>query len=110
MERLPHAIVGGAFGLFLGFLLQYFLSAAIPMGAVLFTAIVMVVLYCQFLGWLPYFANLTTFTFLLIATIPYIQAQAKFPDLALSLGIGVAFFTPIIWFALHYLPKRRAAI
>jgi len=108
LERLPHTILGCAFGASLGYALQYLLGHAVPMGGLIFTAIVMLVLYCQFLGWLPLIANLSAFTMLLVVTIPYIQAQGNFRDVALALALGVAYFTPILAAALHFSAKPKA--
>ncbi|MFT3929338.1 MAG: hypothetical protein QM709_03470 [Spongiibacteraceae bacterium] len=109
VKRLPHSIIGCAFGVLLGYALQYVIGNAVPMGGLIFTAIVMVVLYCQFLGWLPLIANLSMFTMLLVVTIPYIQTQAKFLDVVISLALGVVYFTPIIAGSLHFSAKRKAA-
>lgn len=109
VKRLPHSIIGCAFGVLLGYALQYVIGNAVPMGGVIFTAIVMIALYCQFLGWLPLIANFSAFTMLLVVTIPYIQTQAKFLDVAISLAIGIAYFTPIIVTSLHFSAKRKVA-
>jgi hypothetical protein len=99
LDRLPNVILGAAFGLLLGFILQYVLSHSIPMGGMVITLIAMAMLYCQFLGWLPMIANLTMFTFLLVVTIPYLQAQADFRNSAIALMVGIAYFGPILTLA-----------
>ncbi len=109
LARLPHTILGCAFGASLGYALQYLIGSAVPMGGLIFGAIVMIVLYCQFLGWLPLIANLSTFTFLLVVTIPYIQTQGNFRDVAIALALGIAYFTPILIIAMHFAAKSKIA-
>lgn len=107
VQRLPHTIIGSAVGVLMGYALQYLLGNAVPMGGLIFVALVMIALYCQFLGWLPHIANLSMFTMLLVTTISYIQAQANFLNIAISLGVGVVFFTPIILIATRLVPAAK---
>lgn len=109
LARLPHTIAGSICGVALGYLLQYVIAAEVAQGAIIFTLVVMVILYCQFMGWLALIANLSAFTFLLVVTIPHVQAQANFIDVLVSLGLGIAYFTPIIAIALHFSAKSAAA-
>jgi hypothetical protein len=76
------------------------------MGGAVFTGIVAAILYCQFVGWLGYIANLSTFTCLLVLTIPYVQQHASFRDAAIAFLIGVAYFTTVILIVLHFSAKR----
>lgn len=100
--RLPHAILGCAFGLSLGYLLQYLIGHSVQMGGLIFVAVIMVVLYCQFLEWLPYIANLSAFSFVLVTTIPYVQAQSDFRNPAIALVIGIVYFVPIMMIAAYF--------
>lgn len=110
IDRLPHTVVGCAVGVLLGYLLQYLLGNSVPMGGPIFGAIVMTALYCQFMGWLPHLANLSMFSFLLVVTIPYVQAEGSFRNAAIALAIGIIYFTPIILTAMHFATKSKAIV
>jgi hypothetical protein len=100
MTRLPHAICGSALGLALGYAMHVLMAG--PLGANgghVFGAIVLVVLYCQIIGWLPLFINATTMMFLAVVTIPHIQAYGDFAKTAIALGIGIVYFGVILGIA-----------
>jgi hypothetical protein len=106
--RLPHAILGCAFGIAMCYALQYLIGNAVPMGGLIFTAVVAVALYCQFLGWLPLIANMSTFTCLLVFTIPHVQKHGNFLDIGIALAVGIVYFTPIIAIVKHFFMKSPA--
>ena len=92
LDRLPHAIVGAAAGLGLGLALKLLIGNFGAAGGFMFTALMLPVLYCQFLGWLPLLINMTTMTFLLVMTIPHVQQYASFSAAGGSLLVGIAYF------------------
>lgn len=92
LDRLPHAILGAAFGLALGIALKLLIAKFGATGGTLFGLLVLPILFCQFLGWLPLLINMTTMTFLLVVTIPHVQGHADFTAAAVSLLVGIVYF------------------
>jgi hypothetical protein len=110
LERLPHSIVGAAVGLALGYAMQMLLAGPLgTTGGYVFGALVLVVLYCQFMGWLRLLVNMTTMTFLLVVTIPHVQAHADFRNTAVGLALGVVYFGLILGIFARVSAKRSAA-
>jgi hypothetical protein len=78
------------------------------LGVVAFVPILCVILamvYCQIMGWLTVMVNLTTMTFLTIASMPLVQAHVSFPNLFATLAFGVGYFAGLVligrWFTQH---------
>ena len=99
MARLPHAVCGSAVGLALGYGMHVLMTTMGAAGGNVFGIIVLVVVYCQIIGWLPLFINATTMMFLSVVTIPHIQEHGDFTNMAIALGIGVVYFGLILGIA-----------
>lgn len=103
-----------AVGAFVGILVAYAMQRLPPvLGVVAFVPILGVILamvYCQIMGWLTVVVNLTTMTFLTIASMPLVQAHVSFPNLFATLAVGVAYFAGLVlvgrWFTQHAAAKR----
>jgi hypothetical protein len=103
-----------AVGAFVGVLVAYALQRLPPvLGAVALVPILCVILalvYCQIMGWFTVMVNLTTMTFLTIASMPLVQAHVSFPNLFATLAFGVAYFVGLVligrWFTQHVAPKQ----
>jgi hypothetical protein len=100
LERLPATILGAAIGLGLGVLLKLLLSGSLgATGGYIFGALMLPVVYCQLMGWLPLLINFTTMTFLAVTTIPDIQAGGDFRGAAIALVAGILYFGLVLGFA-----------
>lgn len=107
LERLPHAIGGSALGLALGYAMHVLMTGSLgATGGYVFGGLVLVVLYCQFVGWLPLFINATTMMFLAVVTIPHVQTHGDFKNTAIGLGIGIVYFGVILGVASRMSSKR----
>jgi hypothetical protein len=106
-----------AVGAFVGVLTAYALQRLPPLlGVVAFVPLLCVILamvYCQIMGWLTVMVNLTTMTFLTIASMPLVQAHVSFPNLFATLAFGVAYFAGLVligrWFTQHASAQQSAA-
>ena len=113
----PSKLAECAIGAFVGVLVAYAMQALPPvLGIVAFVPILAVILamvYCQIMGWIKVLVNLTTMTFLTIASMPLVQAHVSFPNLFATLAFGVAYFAGLVlagrWFARRAAAKRSAA-
>ena len=113
----PSKLAECAIGAFVGVLVAYAMQALPPvLGIVAFVPILAVILamvYCQIMGWIKVLVNLTTMTFLTIASMPLVQAHVSFPNLFATLAFGVAYFAGLVlagrWFALRAAAKGSAA-
>ncbi|MHA6848750.1 hypothetical protein [Ralstonia syzygii] len=106
-RKLLHCAVGAAVGLtaayFLHLLpLMYGSTAYVPcmIG-------VLVLVYCQTMGWFAIGINMVTMLFLLVGTIPAIQGSAQYPKLVASLALGVVYFSVVVWLA-NQVSRRTA--
>jgi hypothetical protein len=112
----PSKLAECAIGAFVGVLVAYALQKLPPMlGVVAFVPVLGVILlmvYCQIMGWLTLLVNLTTMAFLTIAAMPLVQAHVSFPNLFATLAFGIAYFAGLVllgrWFA-GRAAKRSAA-
>jgi hypothetical protein len=97
IDKLPHVTLGAILGLALGFLLHTLVTGSLgPSGALIFVAVMLPVVYCQIMGWLSIFINMTTMVFLTVTAIPYVQAHGDFHQLAEALAIGILYFGAIL--------------
>jgi len=99
LKKLPHCVVGAAVGL----TVAYFMHA-LPqvMGTIAWApclAVVLVLVYCQIMGWFAIPINMATMLFLTIATIPMISAATQYPKLMISLAFGALYFLGVILIA-----------
>jgi hypothetical protein len=106
LSKLIDCAVGAFVGVLVAYALQRLPSV---LGVVAFVPILCVILamvYCQIMGWLTVMVNLTTMTFLTIASMPLVQAHVSFPNLFATLAFGVAYFAGLVligrwWFTQH---------
>jgi hypothetical protein len=104
-----------AIGAFVGVLVAYAIQRLPPvLGMIAFVPILGVILamvYCQIMAWLTMLVNLTTMTFLTIASMPLVQAHVSFPNLFATLAFGVAYFGGLVlvgrWFTQHAAAKAE---
>lgn len=108
LEKLPHTVLGAVLGVGLGCAMQLLMAG--PLGAkeggMVFGALVMLVVYCHLMGWLPLLVNFTTMTFLAVLTIPHIQSHGNFSDMAIALTVGIVYFGLILGLAARLSTKR----
>lgn len=96
-KTLPAVVIGAAFGLGCGWLLQF--AQQSPQATLLlavFLALVLVSIYGLVLGWLPYVFNLPAMMMMTVSTIPHIQQHASFPDIFVALAFAVVFFAALV--------------
>lgn len=110
IDKLPNAILGAALGLALGYALKFLVTG--PLGATggyIFGAMVLPIVYCQIIGWLPMLVNFTTMTFLAVTTIPHVQAHGDFRNAAIALALGIVYFGLVLGIP-AWLSARREAV
>lgn len=98
-EKLPGLIVGSLFGLGLAYLLL-----ALPLwlgepGGLVFLGLILVVVYCQIMGWLSLAVNMAAMLFLTVGTIPAVQGGADFAGALAALLLGIVYFGGLLWLA-----------
>lgn len=75
--------------------------------------LILAMVYCQIMGWVKLIVNLTTMTFLTIASMPLVQAHVSFPNVFATLAFGVVYFAGLVamgrWFAKRAAAKQSAA-
>jgi hypothetical protein len=107
LSRLGECAVGA----FVGVLTAYAMQRLPPvLGMVAFVPILCLILamvYCQIMGWLRVVVNLTTMTFLTIASMPLVQAHVSFPNLFATLASGVVFFAGLVLIGQWVTHRRR---
>jgi hypothetical protein len=96
----PSKLAECAVGAFVGVLVAYALQRLPPvLGTVAFVPIlgvILVMVYCQIMGWLNLLVNLTTMAFLTIGAMPLVQAHVSFPNLFATLAFGIAYFAALV--------------
>ena len=63
-----------------------------PAALALILCLILAMVYCQIMGRLKLIVNLTTMTFLTIASMPLVQAHVSFPNVFATLAFGVVYF------------------
>jgi len=107
LAKLPRCIAGAVLGLFLGYLLQTLPVALGLLGGVIFLVAVLVLIYCQLMGWFPIAVNMMTMLFLTAVTIPSVQESANFINLFAALALGLAYFVGLVAVS-NFLKQRMA--
>jgi len=97
MSALAPTALGSAFGLALGLVMSYLSATYGQTGGLMFMAVVLPVIFCLMIGFLPLIINTAAMLMLTVATISHVQANANFTHMFMSLGIGVAFFGLLFW-------------
>src|ERR1700722_2825854 len=108
----PAKLAECAVGAFVGVLVAYAMQTLPPvlgMGAyVPILGVILAMVYCQIMGWLTVLVNLTTMTFLTIASMPLVQAHVSFPNLFATLALGIAYFAGLVLVG-HWFARQAAA-
>jgi hypothetical protein len=100
LEKLPQTVLGAALGLALGCAMQLLMTGPLGVkGGYVFGALVMLVVYCHVMGWLPLLVNFTTMTFLAVLTISHIQSHGNFGDMTVALAAGIVYFGLVLGIA-----------
>lgn len=107
VDKLPACIVGAALGLLMGYLLKMLPAWLGDMGGLVFVGAVLLLVYCQVMGWLTVAVNMVTMLYLTVTTIPPIQAGVDFSGAFLALAVGIAYFGSLVWGG-HWWQKRAA--
>lgn len=107
--KLPAAIVGGVMGLLMVYLMQQapLWLGTTTGGAVLLGAVLLLV-YCQIMGWLPIAVNMMTMLYLTVGSAPVIQAAFQLPGTLAALALSVTYFAGLVWVG-SQVQKMRSA-
>jgi hypothetical protein len=108
LSKLPECAVGAFVGLLVAYAMQRLPPLLGMVAYVPILGVILVMVYCQIMGWLTVVVNLTTMTFLTIATMPLVQAHVSFPNLFATLAVGVAYFAGLA-LAGRWFTQRAAA-
>ncbi len=108
MANLPKAAIGAVLGLLFAYSLILLPSALGSAGLGAFLAIILVLVFCQIVGWLPIAVNMSTMLFLTVGTIPPIQAAFNFPGMLAALVAGVVYFVGLVWLVTRLQRKNPA--
>jgi len=96
VERLPHCIVGAIVGLLVSYAMQTLPLTMGIVGALIPLSVIIVMVYCQVMGWLPVVVNTASMLFLTVATMPALQTHGNFISVFSGLGMGIAFFVTLV--------------
>ena len=107
-EKLPTVIGGALLGLLFGFLLQQLPILIGPAGGLVFLGLILVLVYCQIMGWLPIAVNMAAMLFLTVVTIPAVTKHVNFGEVLAALVLGIVYFVGLLWLVSR-LQKRSAA-
>lgn len=77
-------------------------------GGLVVLALILVLIYCQVMGWLPVAINLTTMLFLTAGTIPAVQESVNFADAFISLGLAFIYFIGLVWVGMRVMAMKAA--
>ena len=113
VSELASCAVGAFAGVLVGYAIQTLPPVLGPAALAPILCLILAMVYCQIMGWLKLIVNLTTMTFLTIASMPVVQAHVSFPNVFATLAFGVGYFAGLVligrWFTLHAAAKRRMA-
>lgn len=98
-ERLNPSVVGATVGLLAAFALNQLPQLLGTGGMALALAGIVLLVYCQVMGWLTLAVNNATMLFLTVATVPHLQAHGHFSQMFAGLFVGVIFFGGLLWTA-----------
>jgi hypothetical protein len=83
-----------------------------PAALVPILCLILAIVYCQIVGWLKLIVNLTTMTFLTLASMPVVQARMSFRNVFATLAFGVVYFAGLVamgrWFVERAAAKQSA--
>lgn len=99
-EKLPACIVGALLGLLMGWLLLMLPTwFGEQTGGLIFLGLVLPLVYCMVMGWVPVAVNLMTMLFLTVGTIPAVQSEVNFTHALIALLLAIAYFVGLVWSA-----------
>tara|TARA_R110000772_G_scaffold46915_1_gene107137 strand:- start:11632 stop:12165 length:534 start_codon:yes stop_codon:yes gene_type:complete len=107
-DKLAACVAGAIVGLLMAclvFALPRWLGDA---GGLVVLALILVLIYCQVMGWLPVAINLTTMLFLTAGTIPAVQESVNFADAFISLGLAFIYFIGLVWVGMRVMAMKAA--
>ncbi|MAL93737.1 MAG: hypothetical protein CME40_01430 [Haliea sp.] len=107
-DKLAACVVGSVVGLTLAWLLFALPGWFGEAGGFIFLGLILVVIYCQVMGWLPVAINLTTMLFLTAGTIPAVQEGVNFGDAFIALGLAFAYFIGLVWVGTRLMARKAA--
>ena len=105
-DRLNQSVVGACVGLGAAMALKLFPQWLGVLGLVAALAIVVVLVYCQVMGWFSLLVNNATMLFLTVATIPHLQGHGDFGQIYTALVLGVVFFGGLLWVGFRFARLR----
>jgi len=91
-KRLPHVVLGGIVGMLAGYSSVLLLEYLGGTGGYVFIAIILAIIYCQLMGWLPVAVNMMTMIFLTVCTIPAILENTSLLAALQGFLAGAVFF------------------
>jgi hypothetical protein len=109
-EKLPSCIIGALVGLALSYLLHALPQWIGPLGGLVFLGLILVVVYCQIMGWLAIAINMIAMLFLTVGTIPAVQAGADFAGVLAALILGVIYFVGLLKLSTLFQKKTSPSV
>lgn len=95
-KRLPQCAVGAALGLTVAYFLHIAPQILGSNAWVPCLAVILVLVYCQIMGWFEIAINMVTMLFLTVGTIPMISAVPRYPQQMFALAFGAVYFVVVI--------------
>lgn len=109
-DKLIPCVVGAVVGLTMAWLLFALPGWFGETGGYVFLGLILVLVYCQVMGWLSVAINLTTMLYLTAGTIPAVQEGVKFDQAFISLSLAFAYFIGLVWVGMKLMARRTAAV
>lgn len=107
-DKLAACVVGAVVGLLMAWLLFALPGWFGEAGGLIFLGLILVLIYCQVMGWLPMAVNLTTMLFLTAGTIPAVQSGVNFAEAFTSLGLALLYFISLVWIGRQLMARKAA--
>lgn len=109
-DRLAACVVGALIGLVMAWLLFALPGWLGKAGSFVFLGLILVLIYCQVMAWLPVAVNMMTMLFLTAGTIPAVQSGADFAHAFVALGLAFVYFIGLAWIASLVKNRKATAI
>ena len=107
IEKLPPCVVGALLGVVIATLPGLLPDWLGESKMRVFLGVIVVLVYCQIMGWLPTAINMMTMLYLTVGTIPWIQAKVDFAGMLSGALLGIGYFGGLLGGSL-WLAQRRA--
>ena len=107
-DKLAACVVGAVVGLTMAWLLFALPGWFGEAGGFIFLGLILVLVYCQVMGWLPVAVNLTTMLFLTAGTIPAVQSGVNFAHAFIALGLAFVCFIGLVWVGTRLIARKTA--